>query len=81
MAEGMPYSDLKPQRAPVESYDIEKQACLLFEEFLRLPHPASIKLMVKNSSKEAADSPIILEKKGHENYKQSRGNYESYPRY
>ena len=79
MAEGMPYFDLKPQRTPVESCeesleDIEKQACLLFEEFLRLPHSSNTKSMLKKSSKEAADSPIIQEETGHYNYKQSRGN-------
>lgn len=78
MAEGMPYFDLKPQRTPVESCeesleDIEKQACLLFEEFLRLPHSSNTKSMLKKSSKEAADSPIIQEETGHYNYKQSRG--------
>lgn len=45
MAEGMPY--YKPHKSPVESSDesledIEKQACLLFEEFLRLaPVPSA----------------------------------------
>lgn len=68
MAEGMPY--FKLPKAPVESCaeslaDIEQQASLLFEEFLRLPQPANAKLNLKRSKAEASDSPVILEEKGH----------------
>lgn len=66
MAEGMPY--FKPQKTPVESFeesleDIESQACLLFEEFLRLPQPANYRLGSNRAKSEASDSPVIPNEK------------------
>ena len=66
MAEGMPY--FKPQKTPVESCEeslkeIESQACLLFEEFLRLPQTANFKLGSNRAMAEAADSPVISDEK------------------
>lgn len=70
MADGMPY--FKPQKTPVESFeesleDIEKQASLLFEEFLNLPQTANSKLNSK--LRETSDSPVIRD---HSNFKRGR---------
>jgi len=64
MAEGMPY--FKPHKTPVESSeeslnDIESQASLLFEEFLRLP--ANYRLGSNRARAEASDSPVISDEK------------------
>ena len=64
MAEGMPY--FKPHKTPVESSeeslnDIESQASLLFEEFLRLP--ANYRLGSNRVRTEASDSPVISDEK------------------
>lgn len=64
MAEGMPY--FKPSKTPVENSeenleDIEKQACLLFEEFLRLAEPVSS--FGGYAKFEPTDSPVVLENK------------------
>ncbi|KAJ7337938.1 hypothetical protein OS493_008097 [Desmophyllum pertusum] len=69
MADGMPY--FKPQKTPVESFeesleDIEKQASLLFEEFLNLPQTANSKLNSKLT--ETSDSPVIRD---HSNFKRA----------
>jgi len=66
MAEGMPY--FKPHKTPVESseeslQDIESQACLLFEEFLRLPQTANYRLGSNRATTEASDSPVISDEK------------------
>lgn len=66
MAEGMPY--FKPQKTPVESCEeslkeIECQACLLFEEFLRLPQTANYRLGSNRAMSEASDSPVISDEK------------------
>lgn len=66
MAEGMPY--FKPHKTPVESSeesldDIEKQARLLFEEFLRLPQAANTRLYSQHAEREDSDSPISTEEK------------------
>lgn len=65
----MPY--FKPQKTPVESCEeslkeIESQACLLFEEFLRLPQPANFRLRSNRAmteASEASDSPVISDEK------------------
>lgn len=66
MAEGMPY--FKPHKTPVECSeesldDIEKQASLLFEEFLRLPQTANVTLYSQRAVQEDSDSPLARNEK------------------
>ena len=65
----MPY--FKSQKTPVENSeesleDIEKQACLLFEEFLRITEPASSVGQLRHAKSEHSDSPVVrsLKKSG-----------------
>ena len=62
MADGMPY--FKSHKTPVENSeesleDIEKQACLLFEEFLRITEPASSAGRLRHAKSEHSDSPVV----------------------
>jgi len=66
MAEGMPY--FKAQKTPVETFeesleDIESQASLLFDEFLRLPQTANNKLGSNRAKSDISDSPVIPDEK------------------
>ena len=66
MAEGMPY--YKPNKKPVESFDesleeIERQASLLFEEFLRLAEPARPAGPFLYAKSEQSDSPVVRDQK------------------
>lgn len=68
MADGMPY--FKPQKTPVESSeesleDIERQASLLFEEFMRLPQTANVRLFSRHAELELedSDSPVVPNEK------------------
>ena len=69
MADGMPY--FKSHKTPVENSeesleDIEKQACLLFEEFLRIAEPAGSAGGLLHAKSEHSDSPVVssLKKSG-----------------
>ena len=58
----MPY--FKSHKTPVENSeesleDIEKQACLLFEEFLRITEPASSAGRLWHAKSEHSDSPVV----------------------
>lgn len=62
MADGMSY--FKSHKTPVENSeesleDIEKQACLLFEEFLRITEPASSAGQLWHAKSEHSDYPVV----------------------
>lgn len=66
MAEGMPY--FKSHKTPVESFDesleeIERQASLLFEEFLRLAEPVHSVGFGRRAKSEQSDSPVVFDQK------------------